>query len=154
MGEKKINSMMKNIISEITFESSEKRFSNHSARKTLVSKMKQANLERSSIAKVTGHRNIQSLDDYDEADEDEQRQLSWDISQRNSTAKPMPVASSTSGPSTSSAVIPHMMSSQAQNLMNSFTNCTVTLNLNSKTSPVIKLRKRRLHFIESDSDTD
>ena len=35
--------------------------------------MKKANLERSSIAKVTGHRNIQCLDDYDEADEDEQR---------------------------------------------------------------------------------
>jgi len=65
MGENKINSMMKNIMSETTLESSEKRFSNHSARKTLVSKMKKANLERSSIAKVTGHRNIQSLDDYD-----------------------------------------------------------------------------------------
>ena len=143
---------IRNNISEKTLESSEKRFSNHSARKTLVSKMKKANLERSSIAKVTGHRNIQSLDDYDEADE--QRQLSWAISERNSTAKPMPVASSTFGPSTSSAVIPHMMSSQTQNLMNSFTNCTVTFNLNSKTSPVIKPRKRQLHFIESDSDTD
>ena len=152
MGANKINSMMKNIISETTLESSEKRFSNHSARKTLVSKMKKANLERSSIAKVTGHRNIQSLDDYDEGDEDEQ--LSWAISERNSTAKPMPVASSTSGLSSSSAAIPHMMSSQAQNLMNSFTNCTVTFNLNSKTSPVIKPRKRRLHFIESDSDPD
>ena len=103
---------------------------------------------------VTGHRNIQSLDDYDEADEDEQWQLSWAISKGNSTAKRMPVPSSTSGPSTSSAVIPHMMSSQAQNLMNSFTNCTVTFNLNSKTSPVIKPRKRRFYFIESDSDTD
>ena len=46
-------SMMKNIISETTLESSEKRFSNHSTRKTPVSKMKKANLERSSIAKVT-----------------------------------------------------------------------------------------------------
>ena len=140
--------------SKTTLESSEKRFSNHSARKTLVSKVKKANVERSSIAKVTGHRNIQSLDDYDEADEDEQRQISWAISERNSTAKPMPVASSTSGPSSSIVVIPHMISSQAQNLMNSFTSCTVTFNLNSKTSPVIKPRKRRLHFIESDSDTD
>ena len=92
-------------MSEITLESSEKRFSNHSARKTLVSKMMKANLERSSIAKVTGHRNIQSLDDYDEADKDEQRQFSWAISGRNSTAKPMLVSSTTSGPSTSSAVI-------------------------------------------------
>ena len=67
MGENKINSMMKNIISQTSLQSSEKRFTNHNARKTLVSKMKKANLERSSIAKVTGHRNIQSLDDYDEA---------------------------------------------------------------------------------------
>ena len=105
MRENKIDSMMINNISEITLESSEKRFSNHSSRKTLVSKMMKANLERSSIAKVTGHRNIQSLDDYDEADKHEQRQLSWAISERNSTAKPMRVASSASGPSTSSAVI-------------------------------------------------
>ena len=69
MGENKINSMMKSIISGTSLETSEKRFSNHSARKTVVSKMKKANLERSAIAKVTGHRNIQSLDDY-ESDSD------------------------------------------------------------------------------------
>ena len=118
---------------------------------TLVSKMKKANLERSAIAKVTGHRNIQSLDDYDEADEDEQRQLSWAISRKNSTPKP---AGNTPGPCTSSDVIPHKMSSQAQNVMNSFTNCNVTFNLNNKTSPTIRPCKRRLRFIESDSDTD
>ena len=64
-----------------------------------------------------------------------------------------PVASSSSGPCASNAVIPHMMSSQAQNLINSFTNCNVTFNLNNKASPD-KPRKRRFHFIESDSDTD
>ena len=84
MGENKINSMVKNIISQTTLQSSEKRFINHSARKTLVSKIKKVNLERSSIAKVTGHRNIQFLDEYDEADEDEQQQLSWAISKGNS----------------------------------------------------------------------
>ena len=115
--------------------------------------MKKENLERSSIAKVTGHRNIQSLDDYDEANEDEQRQLSWAISKVNSTPKPLPMASSSSGPCASNAVIPHMMSSHVQNLMNSFTNCNVTFNLNNKASPD-KPRKRRFHFIESDSDTD
>ena len=39
----------------------------------------------SAIAKATSHRNIQSLDDYDEADEDERRLLSWAISRMNST---------------------------------------------------------------------
>ena len=147
----KINSMMKSIISGTNLETSEKRFSNHSAHKTVVGKMKKTNLERSAIAKVTGHRNIQSLDDYDEADEDEQRQLSWAISRMNSIPKP---AGNTPGPSTSSAVISHKMSSQAQNGMNSFTNCNVTFNLNNKTSPTIRPCKRRLRFIESDSDTD
>ena len=71
--------------------------------------MKKANLERSSIAKVTSHRNIQSLDDYDEADEDEQRQLLWAISKGNSTPKPVLVAGSSSGPCASNAVIPHMI---------------------------------------------
>ena len=141
MGENKINSMMKNIISGTTL------FSNHSARETLVTKMKKAKLERSAIAKVTGHRNIQSLDDYDESDEDEQRQLSWAISKGNTTPNTKPGAGSSHGSSATSAAIPHMMSSQAQNLMNSFTNCTVTFNLNSKTSPTIKPCKRRLHFI-------
>ena len=52
----KINSMMKNIISQTSLQSSEKRFTDHSARKTLISKIKKANLEKSSIAKVTGHK--------------------------------------------------------------------------------------------------
>ena len=59
MGENEINSMMKKIISGTSLVASEKRFSNHSARKTVVSKMKKANLQRLAIAKVAGHRNIQ-----------------------------------------------------------------------------------------------
>ena len=59
MGENEINSMMKKIISRTSLVTSEKRFSNHSARKTVVSKMKKANLQRLAIAKVAGHRNIQ-----------------------------------------------------------------------------------------------
>ena len=80
MGENKINSVMKSVIEGTTLEDSSKTFSNHSARKTVVKKLKTAGLERASIVKVTGHRNEQSLDDYDEGDEKEQRQLSNTIS--------------------------------------------------------------------------
>ena len=117
--------------------------------------MKKANLERSDIAKVTGHRNLQSLDDYDEADEQEQRDLSWAISKRNDTSaavavlpRPQQVHQVSAGPS----FPPQMMSSQAQNLMNSFHDCTVTFNLHNNTSPVIQPRKRRYAFFESDSE--
>jgi len=64
--------MTKSIVADITLESSCKKFTNHTARKTVVSKLKKANVERSGIVKVTGHKNIQSLDDHVEANEDEQ----------------------------------------------------------------------------------
>ena len=76
----KINEMMKSVIKGTTLEDSLKTFSNHSARKTVVKKLKTAGLERSSIVKVTSHRNEKSLDDYDEGDEREQRELSHTIS--------------------------------------------------------------------------
>lgn len=72
MGENKINEMMKNIIEGSTLENSTKRFTNHSARKTIFKKLKAAGLEQSSIVKVTGHHNEKSLDDYDESDVVEQ----------------------------------------------------------------------------------
>ena len=75
MGVNKINDMMKSVIKGTTLEDSLKTFTNHSARKTAVKKLKTAGLERSSIVKATGHRNKKSLDDYDEGDEREQRQL-------------------------------------------------------------------------------
>ena len=52
-----------------TLQDSWKTFSNHSARKTVVKKLKTTGLERGSIVKVAGFRNEKSLDDYDEGDE-------------------------------------------------------------------------------------
>ena len=72
-----------NMMAGTSLEESHKTFTNHGARKTTVSKLKKANVERSDIVKVTGHRSVQSLDDYDEADEEEQRRLSSAISKRN-----------------------------------------------------------------------
>ena len=83
MGENTISNMMKTTVAATNLEESHKKFTNHSPRKTTVSKLKKLNVERSDIVKVTGHRNVQSLDDDDEADEEEQRRLSCAISKRN-----------------------------------------------------------------------
>ena len=83
MGENTISNMMKTAVAGTSLEESHKEFTNHSARNTTVSKLKKANVERSDIVKVTGHRSVQSLDDYDEADEEEKRRLSSAISKRN-----------------------------------------------------------------------
>ena len=71
MGENKINDMMKSILANAILESSDKKFTNHSARKTVVSKLKKANVERLGIVKVTKHKTIQSLHDYDNANEED-----------------------------------------------------------------------------------
>ena len=80
MGVKTISNMMKTTAAGTSLEESHKKFTNNSDRKTTVSKLKKANVEHSDIVKVSGHR---SLDDYDEADEEEQRRLSSAISKRN-----------------------------------------------------------------------
>lgn len=90
MGVNKINVIMKSLVEGTTLEENGKRFTNHSARKTLVGKLKKAGVERAGIAKVTGHRCIQYIDDYDEGDEQEQCQLSLAILQRNN-APQMPI---------------------------------------------------------------
>ena len=81
MGENTIGNMMKITLAGTSLEESHKKFTNHSVRKTTVSKLKKANVERSDILK---HRPPKrTLDDYDEADEEEQRRLSSAISKRN-----------------------------------------------------------------------
>ena len=86
LGVNSIDHMMKNIIKNTPLEKTNKRLSNHSARKTVVKKLRAANVERQSIIQVTGHANEMSLNDYDEGSENEQRQLSHIISRTPHTA--------------------------------------------------------------------
>ena len=62
-----MNNMMKSIVADTILESRDKKFTNHSARKTVVNNLKKANVERSGIVTVTGHKNILLLEGYDEA---------------------------------------------------------------------------------------
>ncbi|CAH3149708.1 unnamed protein product, partial [Porites lobata] len=61
MGVNSINSFMKNMASQADIQG--KKLTNHSARKTLVKKLKAANQPRSAIIGVTGHTNERSLAD-------------------------------------------------------------------------------------------
>ena len=85
LGTNSIDSMMRNIIKNSKVEST-KKLTNHSARKTLVKKLRTANVERQSIIQVTGHASEKSLDDYDEGNEQEQQVLSHIISKHQPAA--------------------------------------------------------------------
>ena len=61
LGIHSIDQMMKNIVKSTPIALSGKKLTNHSARKTLVKKLRTANVERQSIIQVTGHASEQSL---------------------------------------------------------------------------------------------
>ena len=86
MGINSINSMMKDLISNSPLQKSEKHLANHSARKTLVKKLKQKQVPKSEIISITGHNREAGLDAYDSSDEMQQKQLSHFIDNHQPTA--------------------------------------------------------------------
>ena len=84
MGINSINSMMKDLISNSPLQNSEKHLANHSAKKTLVKKLKQQQVPKSEIISITGHNREAGLDAYDSGDQVQQKQLSHFISRQPS----------------------------------------------------------------------
>ena len=80
MGVNTINTFMKRMSAEGNLDLQGRKLTNHTARKTLVKKLKASNQPRSAIIGVTGHTSERSLADYEEGDENEQRQISSIIS--------------------------------------------------------------------------
>ena len=123
-GEKPIDSIMKKmkLNSPLIDFCPEKRITNHSARKTVVKKLKSSGIPKCEIKNITGHTSAQGLDDYDSGDEREQQMISNIIDN--------------SGPATSGGVLsqlyparPSAFSSSAPGQVYHFNNCSFTLNI-------------------------
>ena len=76
MGVNKINHIMKKMIENSPLSGIPKKITNHSARKTVVKKLKQQQVPKSDIISITGHNNERGLDAYDSGDEHHQQILS------------------------------------------------------------------------------
>ena len=77
MGQNTIGNIMKSMAKCLN---TNKKLTNHSMRKTLVSKLKSSGQPRNVICEITGHSRESSLDDYDQIDENQRRNLSHIIS--------------------------------------------------------------------------
>ena len=74
MGENTITNITKVSVAGTSLKKVRKKFTNHCTRKTTVRKLKKAKIVSSEhIVNVTGHRGINFLNDYDEADEEKRR---------------------------------------------------------------------------------
>ena len=157
LGMNTIDTMMKTIIKDSSVETSGKRLTNHSARKTLVKKLRVSNVERESIIQVTGHANTKSLDDYDEGSEQEQQRLSHIISKRQAVSSHAASTSTSSlFPFPSQGTTVGAQQTNAQGLtVNNFHGCQVTFNVRQgkSSSPALSPKRfKRVKMVDSDSE--
>ena len=75
IGVNSIDTFLQKIVAAAGLDSTKKHFTNHSIRKTTVKKLKKAGVSPSEIMAITGHKNQQSLTDYDELDNDDHIRL-------------------------------------------------------------------------------
>jgi len=99
----------------------EKNFTNHSARKTVVKKLKSCGIPKCEIKNITGHASANRLDDYDSRDEREQQIISRAID--NTGPVPSRGALRQIYPANSTASL------CAPGHVYNFSHCSVTLNI-------------------------
>ena len=136
MGINSINSMMKDLISNSPLQKSEKHLANHSARKTIVKKLKQNQVLKSEIISITGNNHEAGLDAYDSSDEMQQKKLSHFIDNHQPTASKNKYSISPNNPiiqNTSFSFFPNddqfYQSITARNFFSS-NNCVVHFDMN------------------------
>ena len=142
MGINSITSMIKDLISTSPLQKSEKHLANHSARKTLVKKLKQKQVPKSEIINITGHNRGAGLHAYDISDEMQQKQLSHFIDNHQPTASKNKYFISPNNPiirNTSFSFFPNddqfYQNISARNFF-SFNNCAVHFHMNNQVKNV------------------
>jgi len=107
--------------------SAKRQLTNHSARKTIVKKLKAAGFEKSEIIDVTGHSSTHGLNSYHEGDEVQQQSIFNAISNVNDNNQQAPRVSDSRVSSFDFGVFPRNAQQQNTRSFNFF-NCNVTLN--------------------------
>jgi len=170
VGVNTIDTYMKKMAKLGNLDFTNKKFTNHSVRKTTVCKLQKAGVSNDKIAAITGHQNEQSLRDYANADPEDHQAISEILSnprplQNRTNVYPHPCQSL---PPLPKLPVPTMASSSPSITaplpsipQYNFTNCTVYFGSSSSSMSCTQLnhtapppQKKRRVIIESDSDED
>ena len=151
MGKNTINNIMKTMKEDSPLKDvcPEKKLTNHSARKTVVKKLKSSGIPKCEIKNITGHNSEQGLDDYDSGDENEQKIMSNIID----NAKPASTSRQVLHPLSSVQTQSRSASSHVYN----FSHCNVTLNVagnHSLQSSLSQSKRAYKRIMLQDSDSD
>ena len=155
VGVNTINNYMKSMANAAGLDGTGKRLTNHSVRKTTVRKLQKQGIPNSDIAAITGHRNVQSLQQYAEMEQENHAQISKALSSGSQCAVARPPLrdcnpNMQTTPSFATPIVPHQYN---------FSNCTVFFgntqasSTSTQCEAVVTSRKRpRAYIIDSDED--
>ena len=79
MGVNKLNSLMKTMADKACFDEM-RRLTNHSVRKTMIQKLNDNNIPPTHIMQLSGHRNVQSVNNYSTVSNEQQKNMSLILS--------------------------------------------------------------------------
>ena len=154
MGVNSIDSIMKRMKGATPeLAGSIKKLTNHSARKTVIKKLKRSKIPKSEIIGITGHSAETGLDPYDSGDEETQREHSHIIDQHApSTSTERPFATTYDKSSLPPKNFRFFSDSEYDkiggNTIMNFKNCNVTIS-NKCHEPTIEKRRKRVRIMES-----
>ena len=89
----KLNSLLKDMVSEARLGLENKRLTNHSARKHLVQKLNDKEIPPTQIMQITGHRNVNSVNNYSSLSDKQKEKISSILSFRGQNDNQEPRAS-------------------------------------------------------------
>jgi hypothetical protein len=161
LGVHSIDSMVSRMATDAGLDVTKKHFTNHSIRKTTVKKLKKAGVSATEIMAITGHKNQQSIADYDELDDEDHMRLSRVLSKENTLT---PSTTKTPGNSTLMQPLPSLPSVPVCNPgpVFNFHNSTVIFGASSSTNLSQQFQqtqqrsstRKRAYILDSDSDGD
>ena len=153
VGVNTINGYMKEIAKCAGLNATNKRFTNHSVRKTTIRKLQKGGLSNDKITAITGHKNEQSLREYADTDLEDHRKMSTLLSkhplQDSTNAMPIVPLGTSDIPFCGCPALPSQQPTYNFNNCNMYINSSLThgTSMNS-----LSMCRKRRAIIDSDSD--
>lgn len=152
MGSNKLNSLMKSMAEKAGLNA--ENLTNHSARKRMIQKLNDQEVPPTHIMQISGHKNVQSINNYSSISEKQQRNISNILSASTSASGSLAIQETEVSLSSGNQQSPQQALSlfPGANIQGGTFN--ISINTVSQQSPNLSLHsaKRRHYMIESDSD--
>ena len=152
MGVNKLNSLMKTMAQKAGLNA--ENLTNHSGRKRMIQKLNDQEVPPTHIMQISGHKNVQSLNNYSSLSEKQRRSISNILSSTTPTRRTLAIEEREDVSLSENQESPQQVLSPLQGANIHGGTFNISINTVSQQSPNLSMHsaKRRHYVIESDSD--